>query len=294
MKIKFITAIYNNLYGTELGGRPSRELHYKFSLISLLKMTNADFLCYTSENEIDDLKRFFYDEYKISPEKLQFKTFDLRENKFKNEINEVKNIDEVKQSDRCYEIQYSKFFWWWNEDKSYDYYYWIDAGLSHCGLLPNKYLALEEINTHQRYFESNLFNNNFLNNLIKKTNDKFYIIGKENQKYHWSKTVAEKWYNNYCMDYHIIGGLFGGKPEKWDEIVGLFEDYLYRIIKEDKTLYHEEVILTLIKYNHPELFIMDDFDIWWSKDNKPIELNLDYFNDKKSFFHILEELNYGK
>ena len=38
MKTKIITAIYSNLHGTDLGGRLSRQGHYYWSLLSLLKM----------------------------------------------------------------------------------------------------------------------------------------------------------------------------------------------------------------------------------------------------------------
>jgi hypothetical protein len=62
---KFITCIYDNLFGTELGGRISRGAHYRFSLLSLLKMTDADFICYTSQDEIEDLENFFYTENNI-------------------------------------------------------------------------------------------------------------------------------------------------------------------------------------------------------------------------------------
>ena len=164
MSIKFITSIYSDLYGTEFGGRINRGSHYRFSLLSLLKMTDADFLCYTSDRELDSLVNFFYEEHQISPQKLEFRVFDISQTKLKDLINEYKNIDQTKKSDRCIEIQYSKFHWWWNEDKSYDYYYWIDAGLSHCGLIPLKYLT--EDGLIRRYYESSLFNNEFLKNLI--------------------------------------------------------------------------------------------------------------------------------
>jgi len=52
MSVKFITSIYSDLYGTEFGGRPNRGGHYRYSLLSLLKMTDADFLCYTSDREL--------------------------------------------------------------------------------------------------------------------------------------------------------------------------------------------------------------------------------------------------
>ena len=60
MKTKIVTAIYDNLFGSDLGGRINRGGHYRHSLRSLLKMNDADFVCYTSEEEIEDLKKFFY------------------------------------------------------------------------------------------------------------------------------------------------------------------------------------------------------------------------------------------
>lgn len=289
MSVKFITSIYSDLYGTEFGGRIGRESHYRYSLLSLLKITDADFLCYTSDRELESLKNFFYGEYNISHDKLKFEVFDISQTKFKDLINQYKNIEETKKSDRCVEIQYSKFHWWWNEDKSYDYYYWIDAGLSHCGLIPLKYL--NDNGVIRKYYECNLFNNEFLRNLIQETGDKFLIIGKENDRNYWSQTVNKKWYNNYDRGVHIIGGLFGGKKEKWDEVINLFEGYAKNIISEDKYLPHEELIMSLMYYNHKELFERKHFDIWWCKDSAPKGVSDELFLQNKSFYKILEELN---
>ena len=87
MSVKFITSIYSDLYGTEYGGRINRGGHYRYSLLSLLKMTNADFLCYTSDRELESLKAFFYNEHNISPDKLKFQDFDISQTKFKDLIN---------------------------------------------------------------------------------------------------------------------------------------------------------------------------------------------------------------
>jgi hypothetical protein len=289
MSVKFITSIYSDLHGTEFGGRTGRGGHYRFSLLSILKMTDADFLCYTSDREIQSLKQFFHIDNNISPDKLEFKVFDIANTKFKDLINQYKNIEETKNSDRCIEVQYSKFHWWWDEDKSYDYYYWIDAGLSHCGLIPLKYLTSEH--PQGRYYESTLFNNDFLKNLIEETADKFTIIGKENDRNFWAGTVQRKWYTEFDRGLHIIGGLFGGHRDKWDEVVNLFEDYTQKIINEDKGLPHEENVMTLMYYNHKELFERKHFDIWWCRDNAPQGVSDEMFEQNKSFYKILEELN---
>jgi hypothetical protein len=289
MSVKFITSIYSDLHGTEFGGRVGRGGHYRYSLLSLLKMSDADFLCYTSEREIESLRTFFYIDNNISPEKLKFQVFDISNTKFKDLINQYKNFEETKKSDRCIEVQYCKFHWWWNEDKSYDHYYWIDAGLSHCGLIPNKYL----VGNHPqgRYYESTLFSNDFLKNLIEDTNNKFLIIDKENDRNYWSGTVDRKWYTEYDRSIHVIGGLFGGHRDKWDEIVNLFEKYTESIITEDKGLPHEENIMTLMYFNHKDLFERKHFDIWWCRDNAPAGVTDELFTQNKSFYKILEEIN---
>jgi len=290
MSTKIITAIYSDLNGTELGGRPNRGSHYRYSLLSLLKMTNADFLCYTSDREIESLKEFFYSQYNISENQLKFQVFDLENCKFKDLINSRKNVEDIKRGDRCIEIQYSKFSWWWNEDKSYDNYYWVDAGLSHCGLIPLKYLD-EQHHSMRRFYESRLFNNDFLKNVIEDTGDKFLLFGKENDRNYWSGTVDPKWYVNYNRSIHIIGGMFGGHRDKWDNIVTTFENYAQSVLGNDNGLPHEEQIMTLMYFNHQDLFYRKHFDIWWCRDNAPQGTSDELFQKNKSFFKILEEFN---
>ena len=290
MSTKIITAIYSDLNGTELGGRPNRGSHYRFSLLSLLKMTDADFLCYTSDREIESLKEFFYSQNNISENQLKFQVFDLENCKFKDLINSRKNVEDIKRGDRCIEIQYSKFSWWWNEDKSYDNYYWVDAGLSHCGLIPLKYLD-EQHHSMRRFYESRLFNNDFLKNVIEDTGDKFLLFGKENDRNYWSGTVDPKWYVNYDRSIHIIGGMFGGHRDKWDNIVTTFENYVQSVLGNDNGLPHEEQIMTLMYFNHQDLFYRKHFDIWWCRDNAPQGTSDELFKNNKSFFKILEEFN---
>jgi len=290
MSTKIITAIYSDLNGTELGGRPNRGSHYRYSLLSLLKMTDADFLCYTSDREIESLKEFFYSQNNISENQLKFQVFDLENCKFKDLINSRKNVEDIKRGDRCIEIQYSKFSWWWNEDKSYDNYYWVDAGLSHCGLIPLKYLD-EQHHSMRRFYESRLFNNDFLKNVIEDTGDKFLLFGKENDRNYWSGTVDPKWYVNYDRSIHIIGGMFGGRRDKWDNIVTTFENYVQSVLGNDNGLPHEEQIMTLMYFNHQDLFYRKHFDIWWCRDNAPQGTSDELFKNNKSFFKILEEFN---
>ena len=294
MKTKFITAIYSDLYGTEFGGRQSRRGHYKYSLLSLLKMSDADFICYTSDREIDDLKHFFYIEEQVDPQKIKIEVFDLSNTEKTDIIRKYKDFESVKTSDRCVDIQYAKFEWLkMNIDENYEYVYWIDAGLSHCGLIPDKYLVSEGFrDIFRKYFESTIFNNKLLNNLLNFTDDKIFLIGKENDRNYWSGTVNPVHFVNYNRSYHIIGGLFGGKKEKVKYFIDLFDENLIMVTEHDKRLYHEEDIITLIWRNNENLFNVKYFDTWWHENERVPGLDiLDHVSKNKSFYKILEEFN---
>lgn len=291
--VKFITCIYSDLYGSELGGRPHRLNHYRWSLLSLLKMSDADFVCYTSDREYDELVNFFHKENDIPENRLEIKTYNLNKTPYVELLSQYKDINKIKSGDRCLEIQYMKMKWFLSENGEYDYYYWVDAGLSHCGLIPNKYLTLN--GPHNRgYYESPLFNNVFLKNLIKYSEDKFVIIGKENDRNYWSGTVNPIHFNEFNRTIHIIGGLFGGKKELWGDLVDKFNDYLFTVTKSDNKCYHEEDILTLMYRNHEKSFKMLYFETWWHEDEKMSGVNMvEHTKENKSFYKILEELNNG-
>ena len=140
-------------------------------------------------------------------------------------------------------------------------------------------------------FECVLFNNQFLKNLITKTDDKFLILGKDNVRHFWSGTVNEKWYTEYDRSIHVIGGIFGGHRDKWDTIVNLFEGYVKNIIETDLTIPHEENVMSLMYYNNKELFELLQFDHWWCRDNAPREIPDSFFENYRSFNKIFEELN---
>jgi hypothetical protein len=292
MKTKIVTGIYSNLYGSDLGGRPNRAAHYRYSLRTLLKMIDADFVCYTSENEISDLKSFFYSDNKISEDRLILKTFDLTNFTLSEKINNLKNLEETRRSDRCVEVQYCKFIWLLNELKIGDYtnFFWFDAGLSHSGLFPPKYM--NNIGYWEQNYESTLFTNNFLKKLIEFSGDKITICSKENLNNYWSNTVPNHYYNHHCMERHIVGGFFGGLKENVLNYCNLFLDYTNRLLDNETRLYYEENIMSLIYYNHIELFNPLLFDIWWHEEDKVPGIDLhEYTKTRKSFYKIFEELN---
>lgn len=294
MKIKFITCIYNNLFGTDLGGRFNRDGHYRHSLKSILKITNADFLLYTSQEEIEGLKAFFYQECGFTEDRIQLKVYDIKNTPYKEKFDLYKIIEDTKKSDRCPEIQYSKLTWLedFNEE-GYDYLFWIDAGLSSNILFPDRYFP-EDQGYYPRYFECSAYTNTFVEKLVKFVDDKVFLIRKDNTNNFWSGTVSPKYYTEYNSARHIIGGLFGGEINKTKEFAKLFREYANTILDEEKRIYYEENIMSLVYYNHQDMFATLDFDIWWHEDERVQYPNFDIIEHttvNKSFYKIFVELD---
>jgi hypothetical protein len=276
MKTLFITCLYGKLWGTEFGGRPSREYHYRQSLLSVLKLNPTKCICFTSREEIDDLKNFFNVRHKIPTEQLEFMVFDLHNTKYFNNIRKLKDLEKIKQSDRCFEVQYNKFLWRYNlsEIKNYDRVYWFDAGLSHGGIFPKEYLR---DHSHEGHYHVKLFTPSYLDQLNKLTEDKFLIVSKNNTgSFYWSQTLPQKYYREYDRSKHIIGGFFGGKPNKFLEMCERFENLLLQLLEQESQLYMEELIMSCMYFNDKEYFTLLEFDDWYKRENHT-DPNIRYF-----------------
>lgn len=292
--ITIISAVFNNLYGTPYGGRPSRETHYYSSLKTLTKMSDAKFIVYS--NETDKLSTFLTDNI-LSDVEMTLISFDLKNIPVYDKIQKLKNLEEMKQSVRCFELQYLKIFWLLNNLQNIndtDYIYWFDAGLSYSGLIPDRYLNPSGGTYYDKYFNSSLYSNTFLNCLIQYTGDKFFAIGKNNTTFYWSNTIPNQYYTNLCKEHHIIGGFFGGKKTIVQNICNQFLDLLNQLLDNEKELYSEEQIMTALYYNNISLFKPHFFDLWWHEDNignlfegKEKEI----LSNNRSFYRILEDLN---
>lgn len=276
MKTIVYTSIYNNLYGTEFGGRNSREYHYKASLYNILNIDADKFVCFTSKDELNSLEKYFYDEKKINRDKLTFITFELKDSKYFDKIRELKDVEKMKSIDRCYEIQYNKFFWLdlIDNKNNYDRIYWFDAGLSHSGIIPSKYATRSD---YDRYFSFSLFNKNFLNKLNRMTEVNPLMVVKNNSgMFFWSQTIPKKYYNNYNIKNHVIGGFFGGKPNDIIKLRNNFETLLVELLNNEKELYMEEQILTCLYSNDEDSFNCLKFDDWYKRERHK-DINVKYF-----------------
>lgn len=304
-KIKFVTSIYSYLHGTGFGGR-ERYNHYRLSLLALLNMKTADFVCYCPKEELQDLQDFFYNKHSIPESRLEFKVYDL------THVHDFKKIREIKEKQgfeiaRCNELQYSKLIWLHQEamiQDEYEYIYWIDSGLSHCALFPLRYLGenWQDIDgLAQFYHYTKMFNDLLVKNIIKHSSkNKILGIGYTGIAPRASLEFTPSMktrptckiggsYTHTKNDLYMIGGLFGGSKSSTIELARRFR------LRQKETLnrnflYSEEVILTSLKDNDPDFFDLLWFDCWWHEDDISMINNLPkgFIQNRKSFYEIFE------
>lgn len=288
MKTLVYTSIYSNLWKTDFGGRPGRGLHYRHSLLNMLNLGADKFICFTDEKELDSLKDWFYIQNKVPETLLEFIAFNLTDSKYFEDIAKLKDLDQVRTSDRCYEVQYNKFFWIDNipDIEDYSKVYWFDAGLSHGGLFPAQYSSG---GGYESNFNFTLFNRDFLDHLNNLTENRFLLISKNNRgAYYWSTTLPRKFYSKYSNAEHIVGGFFGGTLEMFKQIKADFNSLLSLLLNEEQELYFEELIMSCMYQNNKEKYITLNFDDWYDR-KKP-----EVYGANPSYFYNLFELNKTK
>lgn len=293
MRTSIVSGIFFDLYGSDLGGRPSRNEHYLYSMNSIMKMDDVEFIIYTNHKEKVD--NFFNVKYPDKLSKFVSIEYDLHNTKYRDLINRLKNVEETKRSARCIELQYAKLLWLNSNLNNSEYIYWIDAGLCYSGLIPYKYLNFDNNNYYLKYYDSEIFKSSFIENINKKIIDKIFMIGKENINFFWDNGLPEQYYiNNKDISFHIIGGLFGGKSSNVKILYDLFDSLCVKVLQTENILYSEENLLTTIYYNNKSMFHLETFDLWWHEDNilgnvSDKKRALDLLTNHKSFYKILEK-----
>lgn len=289
-----ITAFFPYLKETEFGGRSwyLAEQKYLPSLKSISK-TETEMLIWTQEERFqesfDKLKDFvpgttYVQELSLwdSPRYHQ-----IKELKFKKEI-------DSKGNERSYDFCINKL--WMIRDAivemhDLDYYFFIDAGLSYHNNIPDQYIPLtDQEGNISRFAECTLFNPKMIDGLKEIADqDKIFCIMMSRPEHAIDYEELPEYYK---LQKTIIGGLFGGNKKTMlkfiDGLLPFVEDHLNK-----GHLYLEEVYLSLYYIEHPELFHVEEFDLWW---HPGFACNFARQEDGsvlpgRKFYTILEKLN---
>lgn len=284
--MKFITAIYNGLHDTKFGGRLNRDKQYLYSLECLSNL-GSPIKCYVQQSEYETITSYFVDKGILN---IEFEPFELSDFKYHKEIQRIKEINKnfYAQDDvweyRCVELMWLKLFALFNESIKFkesgieEKIFWIDAGLSHDGIFPKRFNPNANGTQHSLYQNNLAFNNKLVDKLDKLSNESLFFFYCNNRQHSYPPLYS----NIKTLDGSIVAGLFGGKPNDIIQLVIECEQIIEYILSKD-TLLQEELILTLVLQNNPQMFNLFNFTTWYHEDwncyDPSVSSFSDFFND---------------
>lgn len=256
MNSQLVTCIYNGLNGGKFCGRLNRDRPYNYSLSTISK-TGAKITCYTSPSEMDGLRTYFNEN--VPANKIEFKQWDLDKLYFHEGVNQVRNEnaavyrDTPDWRDRCVEIMWGKFMFIKDvidHNPDLHHIYWIDAGISHPGIIHSRFNPHYEHNidfvrdldksTYPDTFRNDLiFDSTFMDKLEAYTGDDHVLnITCSNPQHPRLQSTTPTPFKG-----SVIGGIFGGRTglvsDYCDRVISMFEYYL-----STGVLCREEQIMT--------------------------------------------------
>lgn len=280
-KTLFVTCFYNGLDNTKLGGRVGRLWHYFHGLKTIISM-GSDVVVYTSENDRQHLESAI--NQSMYPENVKIVNYDLYSHPYHEYFQKCLNGTKY---DRCYEVMHGKPMWMSNHlDDGYDSVYWIDCGLSHGGLFPNRYRTGTGF---ESFFTCNLFSPKMVENL-NKIEDKFVILYGD-QTYHlFEAAPSGLFFKEFPRDEncHIVGGMFGGPVNTVRKFCQDYENLMKEMV-ELNCFEREEHLMTVLYFRDKNMYHPLKFTTWHHEE---VDLGIccNHPNDVY-FYRIFEDLN---
>lgn len=281
IKTKLITAFYTDKKGFPFFCHEylSREQRYLHSLRVLNNIGN-EIVCYCNETQLNFLKHY---KEKFSLDNVSLKVSNITDFKYTDRMREIK---ESTDSFKFYhEIDWNKIYLLDKEfDESYDYIYWIDVGLSHHGLFPNKYnpnykLSTGMSNDFNTYSFTNIFNQKFVSKLNNFVGVK--LINLQNKlKFHNTDDLNRILNGNFIYRGLSVGGILGGHISNLRWFIDLFYELGEKTLNSNFILNHEAIISFMYEMNKDN-FETFFFQTWYHEDTP----NLDQ-HTKENLIHF--------
>jgi hypothetical protein len=286
MNLSLTSCMYYNL-DSEFNGRICREPHYHSSFKNILS-NRIDTHLYTADALIPTLSNIYKDDTNLKIHKSELKELPVY-----NDIKELKAVNSLVQY-RCYEIMYSKLYWVEQTIKNTDneFYFWVDAGLSHCGIFPNWMLKNPETTNHaEKFYYYDILSENFFNKITKDLNDKIWVCIFDQRHRPWEGVAPQAYFDIHPIKpEHMVGGIFGGRKESMLWFISEFNNRLYNRFIKDKFLMPEEHIYTTITNDFDDRFKKNFFNSWYASDQGELYRgwteNMPFVNE---FYKIFEK-----
>jgi hypothetical protein len=263
---------------------------FHYSLVSISK-TNEDIVCYCSYKEIDILKKILL-EFSIT--NVTLKEFELENLPFHSIMKGIRLSNPQKFFEFPHEVMWAKYYFLNLEfDESYDYHYWIDAGLSHSGLFPIKYNSggFDGMSSNpETYNYPKIFNENLFTKINNFSSDKLLNITTRTIGFNVDDIITYLEVPNIYFESLTIGGIVGGNSRLIKWYCEKYFEYGDLCLKNNYILDNEQ-ILGAITHIHPDNFNTFIFDTWYHEDwkNWPSFEDFDFINQIPfvRFFEII-------
>lgn len=300
-KATLVTALYHHSHDEIIGGR-NWDLDFFAPPFRNILNLELPIVVYTHEKVYDSLVKFFNKyaktEYKIIKQDLtEFKYSDkilaLKEKTGNFENGRVKPNKHI-LNDRNTHLCLSKIYWLKEASENNFFksnkFYWIDAGLFHHGIFPEKFGGMERFT--KKYLESkyyypefteSIFNTAMGNYLSNKVSKFLALVHKEMPINARIAKILEHEFNKIG---YIVGGLFGG-PKNFIDIVHKDFDFGLQKVLDNNTLVLEEDLLSCVSAFNREAYEVIKFEQW----HHDIEGEPCYYgasSKHKSFYKIFQ------
>ncbi|MHB1311190.1 MAG: nucleotidyltransferase domain-containing protein [Gemmatimonadaceae bacterium] len=298
----FVTAVYDSEQSSLLGGRGRGIAYYLPSLINIANL-GAPVVVFCPHRDVraieDALAPYVRDHRVIPCELSEFEHFDA--------FVEWKQtyVRELPINDRNEVLCFLKSYWLQraiaDRPFGHDTYFWIDAGLTHHGIFPERVggVELRVAQPASHYFPRNPANiftpdlgaalaqavprgrvlfcaHPLADDTLSREACERVLAGKYGQARGPVRVVA-----------HLVGGLFGGHGDDWRVVHGLYTELLEEFIAT-RTYTLEEQVFSGVHALHPELFSLQRFDTWWF--HSPGERTSYLAAEGNSFYRIFTRL----
>lgn len=177
-----------------------------------------------------------------------------------------------------------------------DTFMWIDAGLFHHGLFPERlggmeYLAKSE---DSQYYPENLdsmFNPRLGKAIQNQVKDNLLFFCAHQEGFRENQIPLFNILKNVTgieipyIPYHLVGGMFGGNKDSIIKFADIYDPIVEKTIDEKIHLL-EETVFSLIHAAYPDMFDLHKFEVWGHY--SPGERNSLINQDGESFFKIFK------
>lgn len=296
--VTFVTCFYDDLHHSSLKGRLNRGTQYAFSLGQMMQM-ETPFICYTdSANFHKFAPSFVYH----GADHTRFFSYNLKESPYHVRFNLIRDknpemyLDSPSWAQRCLEIMWGKFEFIKHAANtvgldSNKMLYWIDAGLSHDGVIPKRYNSLLDTVSHPTtahayqytHYNDLLFDKDFPQLIAEYTGeDKLLFLVSRNPQ-HSDPIPLPEVYKTYKGT--IIGGLFGGNARRMYDLGCRGMEYCEKILDNDALVKEEDILTYMVNAaisedeNFKDTISTFVFDTWYHEDWNVFRPNQVSFSD---------------